>query len=385
MAIVLFDNALRTQLYPFTATRAVADLRCGIVTIKERWQLKTKQKVFVYTEKYLQPLYETIGDSTAIWVDASVLADDQLVNRILALQNGEALTDEYGWIAGRSEQLQHSPPLPDSSGLFTEVYTAATKRLQYPWQLFQWNDAMIREDFSLLVQNRSSEPVSHTNQVIQTADIFIEEGAKVEFCTLNSTTGPVYIGKDATIMEGVMIRGPFALGENSLLKMGTKIYGATTLGPYCMAGGEIKNTIMMGYSNKGHDGYLGDSVIGEWCNLGAGTSNSNIKNTGGNIKMWNAFTHSFENAGQKCGVVMGDYSRTAINSSINTGSMIGVCANVFGNGLLPKVVNDFSWGLNERYTLDKAIQDIDNWKQLKNKKITTIEVDLLKHIFENRS
>ena len=245
-----------------------------------------------------------------------------------------------------------------------------------------WNDTMIREDFKLVTKGRSSQPISPTVQVIQTADIFIEEGAKLEFCTLNSKTGPIYIGKEAEIMEGSCVRGPFSMGYNSVLKMNSRIYGATSLGPCCMGGGEIKNSVIMGYTNKAHDGYLGDAVIGEWCNMGAGSTNSNVKNTAGEVKVWNYATNSYLGVGQKCGLIMGDYSRVAINSSVNTGTIVGVSCNVFGAGLLPTIFNNFSWGSSgNRYDLKKAFFAIDNWKKMKNLHITEAETSILETIF----
>ena len=211
-------------------------------------------------------------------------------------------------------------------------------------------------------------------------NIFLEEGAAVEHCFINAAAGPVYISKNAELMEGCMIRGPFAIGEGSVLKMGTKVYGATTIGSYCIAGGEIKNSIMMGFSNKAHDGYLGDSVLGEWCNLGAGTSNSNIKNTASMVKAWSQHHKDFVPVGLKCGLIMGDYSRSAINTSFNTGTVAGVCCNIFDKGFPPKHIKDFSWG-KEKYILEKAIEDIDNWKKLKGKIITENEIKILNSIY----
>lgn len=382
MVIVLFDNRFREQLFPLTLTKAVADLRCGILTFKERWELITGQEVFIKTVDYLSALYDPIQDAGAIWIDAGIIADMELADRIFTLKDGQALADENGLIAGKSSKLFTSFSPDTILQLFEEVSELKTvKRLQYPADIVHWNDCMIRSDYELITKNRTSQPISHTNQIIHQGDIFIEENATVEFCTLNSTNGPIYIAKDAILMEGSMIRGPFALGENSLLKMGTKIYGATSIGPNCVAGGEIKNVMIQGNSNKAHDGYLGDSVIGEWCNLGAGTSNSNVKNTGGEVMLWNRYTKAFMPAGQKCGVVMGDYSRTAINSSINTGSIIGVCCNVFGEGLLPKVIDDFSWGLNRKYELDKAMHDINNWKKMKHQQLSAAEISVLEYIF----
>lgn len=384
MAIILFDNSSREKLFPLTLTKAVADLRCGILTIKERWELKAKQKVFIHTSGYLSNLYTSVADLGNTWIDASIMPDELLTERIINLQNGEALADDNGLIAGRTDVSSFkilSSKVLDHFDLVVTLDNVV--RLEYPFQIFQWNDKMIRQDFALITADKIAQPISHTNQILHHENIFIEESATVEFCALNSTTGPIYIGKDATMMEGSMVRGPFALGENSLLKMGAKVYGATTIGPNCVAGGEIKNVVMQANSNKAHDGYLGDSVIGEWCNMGAGTSNSNVKNTGGEVKLWNKSAHAFMDVGQKCGVIMGDYSRTAINSSINTGSVIGVSCNVFGEGLLPNIIDDFSWGLAEPYRLDKALNDIQNWKQMKHQHLTEAEIAVLKHIFVN--
>jgi len=260
---------------------------------------------------------------------------------------------------------------------------AGVKRVEHPWQLMLWNDAMIREDFELVTRDRRSQSLSTTVNLFQAADIFIEEGATLEFCTLNSSTGPIYIGKNAEVMEGSVIRGPFVLGENAVLKLNSRVYGATTLGPACIGGGEIKNTVMMGYSNKAHDGYLGDSVIGEWCNFGAGSTNSNIKNTATIVKVWDMGAEQYAVVGNKCGVIMGDYSRVAINSSINTGSVAGVGCNVFGAGLLPTIINNFSWGVSgTRYDFEKALRDIDNWKKLKGQAVSKEETSVLQYIFD---
>jgi UDP-N-acetylglucosamine diphosphorylase/glucosamine-1-phosphate N-acetyltransferase len=264
--------------------------------------------------------------------------------------------------------------------------------LVYPWQIFQFNDQAIRDDFDLLTRGRQSAPIPPSVQTISPESIFIEEGATLSHSILNAAAGPIYIGRNATIMEGSLIRGPFALCEGAVVKMGTRIYGATTIGPYSTAGGEIKNSVLFGYSNKGHDGYLGDSVIGQWCNLGAGTSNSNLKNNAGEVKVWSPVITSsqptgtagqFISAGLKCGLLMGDYSRAAINTSFNTGTVVGVCCNVFGVGLMPKYIPDFSWGVEygPKYVFGKALQDIANWKKLKNQSLTDAEIQTLKHIF----
>ena len=375
MAIILFDNVNRYQLYPLTATRAVADLRFGILTIKERWEFITGLPVFVQTETYLQPLYEAIPEGVHLWVDAAVLTDEKLIASVLALKDGEALQDEKGIISVNGTS---------SSSFDKSITIGSVKRIEYPWNLFQWNDSMLRKDFELLTKDRSSQPISHTNSIYSEGEIFLEEGASVEYAVLNAKNGPIYIGKNAEIWETAVIRGPFAIGNNSVIKAGGKMYGATTIGPWCAAGGEIKNAIMMGYSNKAHDGYLGDSVIGPWCNFGAGSSNSNVKNTGGDVFMQDTVSNQKVNAGLKCGVIMGDYSRVAINSRVNTGSVIGVSCNVFGAGLLPKLIPDFSWATSDIYDFEKAIRDINNWKRMKHQELTDVEIGFLKHIFAQR-
>jgi UDP-N-acetylglucosamine diphosphorylase/glucosamine-1-phosphate N-acetyltransferase len=264
------------------------------------------------------------------------------------------------------------------------INPSETKKLDNLIDIVKLNDWSIRQDYALITNNRKSQPISSTNKIISPENIFIEEGARVEHSIINASAGPVYIGKNAEIMEGCMIRGPFALCEGAVLKMGAKIYAATTIGPFCMGGGEIKNSVIFGHSNKAHDGYLGDSVIGEWCNLGAGTSNSNIKNTAGEVKLWNNMEHEYQPAGLKCGLMMGDYSRSAINTSFNTGTVVGVCCNVFGEGFPPKFIADFSWG-KEKYNFEKALQDIDNWKKLKGENITEQEKEILQTLYNKQT
>jgi UDP-N-acetylglucosamine diphosphorylase/glucosamine-1-phosphate N-acetyltransferase len=255
-----------------------------------------------------------------------------------------------------------------------------TKQINASFDIVRLNDWALRQDFALITKDRTSQPISSTNKIIAPENIFIEEGAKVEYAIINASAGLVYIGKNAEIMEGSMIRGPFALCEGAIVKMGAKIYGATTIGPYSVAGGEIKNSVIFGYSNKAHDGYLGDSVLGEWCNLGAGTTNSNVKNTAGEVKLWNHVTKSYDGVGMKAGLLMGDYSRAAINTSFNTGTVVGICCNIFGEGFPPKYIPDFTWG-TERYGFEKAIKDITNWKKLKGKELTEQETNILKILY----
>jgi UDP-N-acetylglucosamine diphosphorylase/glucosamine-1-phosphate N-acetyltransferase len=381
MAIVLFDTEKRSGLYPLTYTRAVAELRMGIFTIQQRWQCLLNEEVYIDTVSYLQPLYNKAPAGVHTFIDAQVMPSEDLISSIKQLQQGEVLEDETGIIACKAAGENQQQAIDDGAMIFTAV--DKVQRLQYVHQIIQWNKNFIETDFELVTKGKSSQPLSSTNQVICPENVFIEEGASVEYAVINAGDGPVYIGKNAIIMEGCLIRGALALCENATLKMGTKIYGATSIGTHCTGGGEIKNTVMQAYSNKGHNGYLGDSVIGQWCNFGAGSSNSNVKNTAGDILVWNDYAQAYVNAGNKFGVIMGDYSRVAINASINTGSVYGVCCNVFGEGLLPKTLPHFSWDINgARYDLQKAYTHIDQWKKMKGQTLTNEEKAVLQHIFE---
>ncbi len=334
MNIFLDESSCRQKLFPFTQTRHVAAIRVGILTIEEKWQ---KLGFTVHLQKNNLP-------AGTIRVQANIIPTQTNHPQILA----------------------------------SDLTGAAI--LEYPWQIFQFNDSALREDFKLLTAGRTSAPLSSTNKLIGAHDIFIEESAEVEHAVLNTSTGPVYIGNNAVVMEGCLIRGPFALCENAVLKMGARIYGATTLGPHCVGGGEIKNSVFFAHSNKAHDGYLGDSVIGEWCNLGAGTSNSNVKNTGGAVNYITGKNSAGIAAGNKAGLLMGDYSRAAINTSFNTGTVAGVCCNIFGNDTPERYIENFSWG-RERYIFDKALNDISNWKKMKGRQLTEEEKSILTKLY----
>jgi UDP-N-acetylglucosamine diphosphorylase/glucosamine-1-phosphate N-acetyltransferase len=377
------------NLHPFTLTRQIQDIRVGILTIREKWELMLGLPSYDKKEDDYKDLDRSINLSDAVtdgvcyMIHGNVLPTPKLIKAIRKLKNGEFLSvngiNNVAFRFTKAElQEKHKIKVKKAVAVKEDAIT-----IQYPWNIFQLNDFAIRQDFEMLTKKRKSQSISKTNKVIKPKEVFIEKGAKIEHCILNASTGPVYIGRNVEIMEDCVIRGPFAMGENSLLKMGTKVYGATTLGPCCIGGGEIKNSVFFGYSNKAHDGYLGDSVIGEWCNLGAGTTNSNLKNNAGEVSVWTQ--HGKINAGKKCGAMMGDYSCTAINTSINTGSVIGVCCNVFGNGLTPRHIPSFSWGSDgiDRYALDKAFTGIEAWKQLKGKSLNDNEKSILKYIFEN--
>lgn len=382
--IILFDNLFRENLYPVSSTRAVADIRCGIFTMKERWEIIVQKPVYVFTVDYLQKLYASLPHGEVIYVDSSIFPDTNVLEQIFSLQQNEALIDELGIVAGKILNNKNIVQISALPSLFEKhISVDITKRLMFPWQIFQWNDAVLRTDFTFITHHKKSLDIDSSNSVKGKENLFIEEGATVNFSIINAETGPVYIGKNATIMEGVVIRGPVAVCEGSVIKAGAVIYGATTIGPMCTAGGEIKNSVMQSFSNKAHEGYLGDSYIGSWCNLGAGTSNSNVKNTGTEVLVWNSLQQQYIQAGLKCGVIMGDYTKTAINSSINTGTIIGVCCNVFGDGLLPKRIPDFNWGTKEicLYAIDKALKHIALWKKMKHQEMASSEREMLQFIF----
>ncbi|MDQ2751726.1 MAG: glucose-1-phosphate thymidylyltransferase [Bacteroidota bacterium] len=381
MAVVLFDTDARSRLYPFTYTKAIAHFYFGMLTIQQRWHLLLNEVAYVETAPYLQGLYEMVPNEMHTWINTQVLPFDDIVQKIKMMQQGDVLEDENGIIACKGTGNNLNDVLEQSAIHFTNINGA--KWLFYPHQILQWNKHFITFDFELLTKNKTSQIASKTNQLIASENIFIEDGASVECSVINASEGFVFIDKGAVVMEGSLLRGPLFLGEKSVVKMGCKIYGATSVAHHCTVGGEIKNVVMQPFSNKAHDGYLGDSVIGEWCNLGAGTSNSNVKNTGGDIFLPDGFEKNKINAGNKCGVMMGDYTRVAINSSINTGSVYGVCCNIFGEGLLPKRLRNFSWGVSgEGYTIEKAVQHITQWKGFKQNQLSAEDEFVLKYIFD---
>lgn len=381
------------RLFPFTATRQVQDIRIGILTIREKWEhllglVSADKKCDYYKDHPKSVLIAPdMQAGEAILLHGNVLPTPALAKAVSELQPGEGLgLPGYGGFAFRFSKTGITGAHSFRVAQIREFRDEPIDILEYAWQIFEWNDKYIRADFSLITDGRESAAPDPTNQIIGRENLFIEEGAVVSCAVINASTGPVYIGKKCLVMEGSVIRGPFSMGEGSVLKVGAKIYGATTLGPYCTGGGEIKNSVMMGWSNKAHDGYLGDSVIGHWCNLGAGTSNSNIKNTATPVKVWNhpnAVTD--QTPGVKCGIFMGDHSRAAINTSFNTGTVIGVGANVFGaQGLTPKFIPSFSWGADgiSRYNFEKFLSDAGNWMAFKSRRLTETEIRILKYVYD---
>jgi UDP-N-acetylglucosamine diphosphorylase/glucosamine-1-phosphate N-acetyltransferase len=396
LSILLMDKIIFTEefcqpenLSPFTLTRQIQDIRVGILTIREKWEKMLGLPSFDRKEDDYKDfdrsvnLDEVLSKGSCFMIHGNVLPSVRLLKAMGKLKNGEFISANGD--AGIIFRLSKKEITEKYKIRVTKSYTIKqdVKAIHYPWDIVQLNDWSLREDFKLITRKRKSQPLSRTNRVIDPKNIFVEKGAVVEHSFLNASTGPIYIGRNAIVMEGCMVRGPFAMGEGSTLKMGAKIYGATTLGPGCVIGGEVKNSVVFGYSNKAHDGYLGDSVVGEWCNMGAGTSNSNMKNNASEVRLWTPKGQL--GAGKKSGVMMGDYSRTAINTSINTGTVIGVCCNVFGTGLTPKYIPGFSWGSEgvNRYDFEKAILDIAAWKKLKGQDVTDNEKSILKYIFNH--
>lgn len=376
--ILLYDTPKsRAAHYPLCLTRPVGDLRHGIFTARERWQCFTGLGVYLLSEGYLQQ--DIPGTDHYLCVDASVRPERHCIDQILQLEKDCVVEDGGGLLAFFASEIplfNQFPAWPKKT-----VRVPLQERLLHISDIFKTNAQAIRADIELVSAGENSLPLAPSNTVMGENKIFVQQGAEVQACTINTTEGPVFIGKNALVMEGALIRGPVAIGEGAVVKMGTRLYPGTTIGNYCTAGGEIKNTMMMGYSNKAHDGYLGDAVIGEWCNFGAGSSNSNVKNTGGPVTLWFEEIKGFKPVGNKAGVIMGDYSRCAINSSFNTGTTVGVSCNIFDGSYPDKHLPSFSWGNFERYEFGRACANAANWKKMKGMEFTEADRLILQHLY----
>lgn len=349
MNLIFYDDPEKVvHLRPFTFTRPVADIRMGILTVREKWQLALgKETSSTYTEDHLASKYPLHIAGTNRCISSDVLPDAALVQAIRSLQVNEMLFAGNDWIAGVFTEQMHEEFDAGRMEAFTRVeYSAPVHTFTHTWDIFSQCGREIAADFAMLTAGRTSQPLSASNTVIGDPSlVFLEEGARVEGAWLNTTGGPIYLDKDAEIMEGCMVRGPFALGEHSALKMGAKIYGPSSFGPHCKVGGEVNNSVIFGYSNKAHDGFLGNSVLGEWCNIGADSNNSNLKNNYAEVKLWHYGKKSFIRTGlQFCGLIMGDHSKCGINTMFNTGTVVGVSANIFGSGFPRNFIPSFSWG-----------------------------------------
>jgi UDP-N-acetylglucosamine diphosphorylase/glucosamine-1-phosphate N-acetyltransferase len=380
---VLFD-CNRESLLPFTFTRPVADIRIGILTIREHWEHLLSSPTSSHTQDYLSGKFPAWQESENLFINGSLIPEESFLDAARSLKLGQRLVRKgvplAAFCAGWTDPMTTTQEFKDIE------YPGEVLFIRNKWDIFMLNDRVLRQQFKLLTNGRKSATLSSTNKLIGTGSLFIEPGAIVEGATINCTTGPVYIGRNAEVMEGCLIRGPFSLGDHSVLKMGAKIYGATTIGPHCRVGGEVNNSVIFGYSNKAHDGFLGNSVIGEWCNIGADSNNSNLKNNYSAVKVWNYATASFETSKLVfCGLFMGDHSKCAINTMFNTGTVCGIGANVFGSGFPPKFIPSFSWGgfpENSRFDLDKAVDLARQVYSRRNTEFTAIEEKILRKTFE---
>ena len=383
MNYILFDSDVRDTLLPFTYTKPVADIRIGILTIREKWEKHLGLTTTTITADYLEEKYPMVEMEENILINASFCPTESLVEKVKNLSKNEAIFKGEDVLAFHTTQSQEEVDFDT----YTQIeYDEELIQIKNTSDIFTHNGKSIQQDFDLITEERTSETIPAGIQVINPGNIFIEEGAQILFSTLNASEGPIYIGKDALIMENSSIRGPFAMCENAVVKMGTKIYKDTTIGPFSKVGGEISNSVIFGYSSKGHDGYLGNSVIGEWCNLGAGTNNSNLKNNYSEVKLWNYETERFAKTGlQFCGLIMGDHSKCAINTMFNTGTVVGVSANLFGSGFPRNFTPSFSWGGAagyETFQMNKVSEVVTEVMKRKNLVFDAVDQKILDHIFE---
>lgn len=383
MNYILFDGPSRNALLPFTYTRPVADIRIGILTIREKWERHLGYTTTTVTEDYLSELFPMVEMEENILINASFLPEDDLVAMIRDLKPGEAVFYEEEVIAFFTTDTQEEVDLESYKAI---EYEGKPMQVSNTWDIFSKNKEALKADFKLITAGRQSAPISETNTVMHADRIFLEEGARVECAVLNAEDGPIYIGKDALVMEGSLIRGGFALGEGSIVKMGARIYGATTAGPGCKLGGEINNIVMFANSNKGHDGFIGNSVVGEWCNIGADSNTSNLKNNYAPVRLWDYGAERFAPTGlQFCGLMMGDHSKCGINTMFNTGTVVGVSANIFGSGFPRNFIPSFSWGGASGFTTFKpvkAFEAAEAMMQRRGKTLLQEEKDILEEVFE---
>ena len=383
MNYILFDGTVRNALLPFTYTRPVADIRVGILTIREKWEKYLGVTTTTITEDYLEEKFPMVEMDTNIMLNASFLPNSNLVALVKNLKENEAIFKDEEVVAFYTLNTQENV---DFGTYDIKPYKDEILQIKNTWDIFSLNEKALIEDYKLLTEGRKSEPIPRTVNCIHKENIFLEEGVDISFATLNASTGPIYIGKDAIIMEGSLVRGPFALCHDSILKMGTKIYGATTIGPLSKVGGEVNNTVFFGYSSKAHEGYLGNAVIGEWCNLGADTNNSNLKNNYAEVKLWSYETERFAKTGlQFCGLMMGDHSKCGINTMFNTGTIIGVSANIFGGNFPRNFIPSFSWGGSggfSTYVMNKVNEVATVVMKRKHVDYDDQEKKILQHIFD---
>jgi UDP-N-acetylglucosamine diphosphorylase/glucosamine-1-phosphate N-acetyltransferase len=385
MNYILFDDS-RINLLPFTYTRPVSEIRCGILTITQKWADYIGEEPSFLTADYLQLKYPAIYTANNYYINGSIFPSDELVSCIHQLEEGELLYHQgiEKVLAFRSNQKVELGTF-DMHNFHQVNYNSELLGINNVWDIFSLNDKAIQLDFDRLTKGRTSQPLGDTNTLIGD-ELFIEDGAVIQGAILNASTGPIYIGKDAEVMEGSVIRGPFSLGDHATVKMASKIYGATTVGPHCKVGGEVSNSVLFSYSNKGHDGFLGNSVIGEWCNLGADTNVSNLKNNYASVKIWNYEKEGFKDTGlQFCGLMMGDHSKSGINTMFNTATLVGVSTNVYGGGFPRNFIPSFSWGGADKwitFRTNKAFEVAEKMMSRRGIEFTETDRLIMEHIFE---
>ncbi|MES2418587.1 MAG: GlmU family protein [Bacteroidota bacterium] len=382
MVINLFDDKSWISLRPLTFTRPAADLRIGILTIAEKWAKQLNADFGYITADYLRLKYP--AKEAQLFINGAICPDDALLNAVTALKEGEVLLQHGLVIAYRLETALLSDK-EAAEKLQPKKYEGQFTHLQFPEEIFSYNHAELLKDFALLTKGRTSAKLSASNTFLG-EHIFAEEGAKAECSSFNSLQGPIYLGKNAEVWEGCHIRGSFALCDHSQVKMGARIYGQTTIGPFSRVGGEINNSVIWGYSSKGHEGYLGNAVLGQWCNIGADSNNSNLKNNYAEVRLWDYEKESFRKTGlQFCGLIMADHAKCAINTMFNTGTVAGVSANIFGAGFPRNFIPDFAWGGAhgfEVYSLNKMLETATKVYERRNMELNAIEIGILTHVFE---
>jgi len=386
MAIILFDDNAHQTLLPLTFTRPVADLRIGILTIAEKWGKYLNTDYSFYTQSWLQGKFPISISAENLFINGALCPDEQLLQAIAQLQYGEVLKYGDRVLAIKLKEEFATAFEPQSAAGTVVNLKHEPVLITYPEEIFRKNDTELRKDFKLLTRGRKSATLSSTNTIIG-SDFFAEEGAIADCSTFNTTNGPIYLAANTEVWEGTHIRGAFAICGHSQVKMGTKIYGATTVGPYCRVGGEVNNAVIWGYSSKGHEGYLGNAVVGEWCNIGADSNNSNLKNNYDEVKLWDYTTQRFRKTGlQFCGLIMADHAKCAINTMFNTGTVVGVSANVFGAGFPRHFVPDFSWGGPqgyETYSIKKMFATAEKvFARREHRTFNENEQEILKKVFD---
>lgn len=389
---VLFDGEDRAALLPFAFTRALCDFRCGILTIREKWNRIYSTDCGVLAYPYLQPKYSYSQTTSTIFINGSLFPDTRLAEAINTLQPGCSLVNQ------QDQLLAVRPDKPISTLNHLYLCGKALKKIKFEhptqiiknnWDIFTLNGAQIEADVALMKLEANGSILESSNHLKNPEKIYVAEGAEVSFSILNASAGSIYLGPDSEVMEGCIVKGPFALGEHAALKMGAKVYGDTTVGPYSKVGGEVSNSVIFGYTNKGHDGFLGNSVLGEWCNLGADTNNSNLKNNYSSVKVWSyAASKEIDTGLQFCGLMMGDHSKCGINTMFNTGTVVGVSANIYGGGFPPKFIPSFCWGGADgmvEYELEKAMDTASKVMARRKMELSDIDKQILWQVFEDSS